>query len=291
MRWINVSGWRSRAWALLLVATLTVSCSNQQRDRAAAQEKLDEAQRLMAKNRAEEALKAADAAAVRDPTWTEPYRFKANVYKRSSHFRLAYEAHLAAYRLAPTDAQAAIEVLASSGYAPASELLPIARAAVAGAPDNPMAHYYLGLQLEASGPEHYAEAMECYRQSLKIAPEAILPTIAAGRLSSIQGDQAGAVTLLERAVARLNAGMGQEQPTQQMLEEWLQLQTKAVFWLNQAYRRKGDHGRAAKLARIAARLSETNAALRMLKDRAAARPNDLETRRRLQTLIATGRLD
>jgi hypothetical protein len=85
--------------------------------------------------------------------------------------------------------------------------------------------------------------------------------------------------------------MGPGNPTQQMLEEWLDLQTKACFWLNQAYRRKGDHVRAAKVARIAARLSETSAALRILKDRAAARPNDQETRRRLQTLITTGRLD
>jgi tetratricopeptide (TPR) repeat protein len=291
---MNVSDRKCRVWSLLLVAFLTVSCfscSSQPQGREAARAKLDEAQRLMADNRVTDALKAADAAAACDPAWPEPHRFKASVYKRSSHFRQAYEALLAAYRLAPTDAQAALEVLASSGYAPASELVPIARTAVAGAPGNPMTHYYLGLQLEASGPEHYREAMECYRQSLTLAPDAIHPMIAAGRLSSIQGDQAGAVALLERAVARLNAGMGQEQPTQERLEEWLQLQTKAVFWLNQAYRRKGDQVRAAKVARIAARLSETNAALRMLKDRAAARPDDLETRRRLQTLIATGRLD
>jgi tetratricopeptide (TPR) repeat protein len=291
MLWIHVSGRKSRAWALLVFAFLAVSCSNQQQGRTAAREKLDEAQRLLADNHAAEALKAADAAVVYDPTWPEPHRFKADVYKRSSHFRQAYEELAAAYRLAPTDVQAALAVLEVPGYVPASELAPIARAAVAGAPDNPMAHYYLGLQLEASGSEHYPEAMECYRQSLKLAPDAILPLIASGRLSSIQGDQAGAVALLERAVALLNAGRGQEPPTQQRLEGWLELQTKAFFWLNQAYRRKGDQSRASKVARIAARLSETKATLRMLKDRTAARPDDQETRRRLQALIATGRLD
>jgi tetratricopeptide (TPR) repeat protein len=287
---IHVSNRKGRIWALLLVTFLAFSCSNPQ-GRTAATEKLDEAKRLLTQNRMEEALKAAEAAEAFDPTWTEPHRFKADVYKRSSHFRQAYEELLAAYRFAPNDPQAALAVLSSSGYAPPSELIPIARAAVAGAPDNPLTHYYLGLQLEASGPEHYAEAMECYRQSLKIAPEALLPTIAAGRLSSMRGDQAGAVALLERAITRLNAGMGQGNPTQQMLEEWLDLQTRAFFWLNQAYRRKGDKVRAEKIARIAARLSETKATLRMLKDRAAARPDDLETRRRLQTLITTGRLD
>ncbi len=302
MAWIHASipqsgtetrcRWRRRytALALILVVPLTLSCGTAGQRHAQAQAKLEEARRLFAANRAGDAIKAADDAQAADPKWPDPHKFKAEVLTHSSHFRQAYDELLAAYRLNPDDLQAAIAVLSAPGYPPAADQEPIARKAVAEAPDNSMTHFYLALALEAGGPAHYTEAMTSLKQARQLAPDAIQPMIETGKLSSMQGDQTTAVELLQKAISGLGDEMQHGHVSPDKLEDWLQLQRSAFFWMSQAYRRKGDARTADKAAAVAARLSATTAMLRTLKDRAAARPDDLDTQRKLKSLLETGRL-
>jgi len=276
---------------VFLVVLAACSCNSPSRGRAPAQAKLDEARRLFTAKRDRDAIKAADEAAAYDPKWPEPHKFKADVLNHSSHFRQAFEELMVAYRLDPEDVQAALAVLGSPGYAPAAELEPIARKAVSGAPDNPLTNYYLGLTLEGCGPSRYAEAMESLQKARQLGPDAILPMIEVGKLSCMVGDETASIGALEKAVARLNEEIKQGDMSPDKLEDWLQLQRSAFFWLSQAYRRKGDAALADKAAAVAARLSATTATLRTLKDRAAARPDDQDTKRRLKSLLETGHSD
>jgi tetratricopeptide (TPR) repeat protein len=293
MPWIHVSTRRRPAETLAALAPvlLLASCGSPQRDRPAAEASLKEARRLLSANNPIEAARAADEAAARDPLWPEPHKFKADVLNRSSHFRQAYQELVAAYRLAPNDVSSALAVLAVPGYAPASEREPIARKAASDAPENPMTHYNLGLILQSEGPAHYVEAMAALEKARALAPDALPVLIEEGKLRSIQGDQQAALDLLNHAASELNDEVREGRMTQDKLEEWLQLERSTFFCMTQAYQRKGDHAHARKAAAIAARLGSTTATLRNLKDRSAARPDDIETKQRLKSLLETGRSD
>ncbi len=151
----------------------------------AARSHLREGNALMQEGKAEQALAAWREATRLSPHIPEPYIARGNYYWGQRQFRRAADEFSAAHRLKPNDVEillALIQTLTDAGNR--SQIEPLARRAVALAPDNPKAHAYLGIFLSHAShrPNALAEAERELKVAHRTSPGMPIPVIELGKL-------------------------------------------------------------------------------------------------------------
>jgi len=242
--------------------------------------------------RVAEALDALERAKRADPKNIEAYLLRSQLLEQSGNMRGALDEALAAHRVDPADRTATLRSLyASAGLAPPRDVEAIAREAAAQSPDNPDARLFLGDAIVRSDDSaRYPEALSAYQEANRLAPFAVAPLIAMGRLYLRLNDSERGAAMLEHAVRSLEQAPRGPMPLPQ-LTSWVEERRNAAFALSQAYARLAKGAESRKHAREATDWSRRASELRALKNRAAAHPRDSAAGERLTAIQSRGARD
>ncbi len=231
------------------------------------------------------ALRLADRCIRAAPVDVSGYLLRASVRERSGQLEAAARDLGTAHRLAPARADIALRLLRilppSEGYA---EMEPVARAAIASAPDSPEAHLHLAVALAHNAdPARWVEAVPAFEAAARLNPYDARALIELGKLEARLGRDAAAARHLEEAQRRL------ARPEVRLLTRMrpfdLRAQQRTVaFWLKQVYQRQRSPRQAA-VARELDRLNGRWQEEKELRQRGLAVPPDWEAKRRLAALV------
>ena len=218
-----------------------------------------------------------------DPSWALPLVLRARINAANQREKEAAEDLDAAYKLDPSDPEAALMMLRNMlPTRPADEYERMARHVLELKPGSGEAHYLLALAiLRSADQSKNAEALKELRESNRLAPNQSLALIEMGKLASLTGDQQLAVTSLLRA-EELVKTRGQNSNPMEMAAQ----RRNIAFWLANTYR---SLGRAAdektwtdRAAKLSARLREIDS----LRWKTLAKPPDPTAQQKLDKLLA-----
>lgn len=259
-------------------------------DRPTANGHLQEAERLVAAHQLNEALSEAQKAKDADPTLGRAYTLRAEIYSMSAHFREGRAELLAAHKALPDDLDVTFALLNDTmAYFPPAEAEAIARKAVAQAPDNARAHYYLGMAIVNGGdPKRYPEALKVFETANKLEPSGTGTLTEMAKLHLQTGNPTRALALLESAALILDEAKKQGPMPIPILEDWTKERRAVAFWSADALRRLKKPAESRAATALAHKLSAQTSELRALQARVASTPPDPAAQKRLQEIGEKG---
>lgn len=247
-------------------------------DREGAKRLYAQAQALMRQGAYDEAIAACDQAVQLAPSRVPPYLLRAEILSQVNRFQEAVRDMRTARRLAPNEVGIMLQFLRLlPPYTSYREMEDLARQAVARAPENAEAHYYLGMALVHNpDTKQWREAERELVKASQLAPWMALPLLELGKLYLRQRRFALAQTALEKAWSNLtqkNSPLSAATPPSEMRVQ----QRNTAFWLHQVYQRQ-QNPRAQAMGQILQRLRRRVEEEEQLQMRASAVPPDFDAK-------------